>query len=90
MAISSSVELSRIGRYDHSVQPNSNRLNVQNFKKTRQPVELSRIVAVIIAPDPTQLNWLSWVGRSERRFSRILSGGLSFSVCSWLRQCPSW
>jgi len=38
MVISSSVALSRIGRYDHSVQPNSTQLsstqlNVQNFKK---------------------------------------------------------
>jgi len=34
---------------------------------------VSFFTALFRAPDSTQLNWLSWVGRSELALSRIMS-----------------
>jgi len=76
-----SVELSWVGRSEHSdnsTQLNSTQLNWKCSELEKNSptswVELSRFVRAFRAPDPTQLNqmsWveLSWVGRFELGFT---------------------
>ena len=62
----------------NSTQLNWNVQNWQKLTKTREPVELSWVGEVIIAPDPTQLNQLSWVelsrvGRYDQAFKQTVT-----------------